>query len=119
MSGHACARGHIQHIFSLMPCFPQVAIHSPLECAQPWASSPIADVSPVAEVNGFFSDGARQIVTLQSLTHLPGRSVQQASSLGVLKAGQGQALLSLEFHANVQYSSLRPHVTWAFDRWLV
>lgn len=95
------------HTSSLMPCFPQVAIHSPLDCAQPWVASPIADVSPVAEVNGLFSDGARQVVTPQSFTHLPGQSVQQASSLSVLKAGQGQALVPLEFHAR----AVLPHRT--------
>lgn len=93
------------HTFSLMPCFPQVAIHSPLDCAQPWVSSPIADV------NGLFSDGARQVVTPQSLIHLPGQSVQQVSSLRVLKAGQGQALLPLEFHAR----AVLPHRTSCAD----
>lgn len=99
------------HTFSLVLCFPQVAIPSPLDYAQPWVASPIADVSPVTEVNGLFSDGARQIVTPQSLTHLPGQSVQQASSLSVLKAGQGQALVPLEFDAR----AVLPHRTSCAD----
>lgn len=91
------------------------------------ASSTVG-VNSVTKVNGFFSEGAVQIVTPQSLAHFPGQPVPQASCLRALKAEQGQDMLCYPWNSilglccplglpvllkmsAVQYGSLGPHVT--------